>query len=208
MIDSSAFYGHPYKTYKLDDYTRFTTMEEVMREYVAEVNVVRSKGRFHIKVLSDRGFLDGGDPLVMLDGIPVFNIDKAFTIDPLKIRKLEVVPNNYFYGPSEDVGIFSFTSYKGDLGGVELDPKAIVMDYEGMQLRREFYSPTYDTEARSASRMPDFRNVLYWSPSVITQGKGTASFYTSDQPGKYVGVVQGITAKGQAGVQYFMFDVR
>ncbi len=208
IIDSSAFYGHPYKTYKLDDYTRFTTMEEVMREYIAEVNVVRSKGRFHIKVLSDRGFLDGGDPLVMLDGIPVFNIDKAFAIDPLKIRKLEVVPNNYFYGPSDDVGIFSFTSYKGDLGGVELDPKAIVMDYEGMQLRREFYSPAYDTQAQSASRIPDFRNLLYWSPSVIAQGKGAASFYTSDQPGQYVGVVQGITTTGQAGVQYFMFDVK
>ena len=208
LIDSAAFYGHPYKSYKLDDYTRFTTMEEVMREYVTEENITRSKGRFHIKVLSDRGFLDGGDPLVILDGIPVFNIDKLFTVDPLKIRKLEVVPSTYFYGPSESVGIFSFTSYKGDLGGVELDPHAIVMDYEGMQLQREFYSPVYDSQQQAASRIPDFRNVLYWSPSVNSQGKGAVSFYTSDQPGKYVGVVQGITAKGQAGVQYFMFDVR
>ncbi|HWZ15987.1 MAG TPA: MG2 domain-containing protein [Mucilaginibacter sp.] len=208
LIDSSAFYGHPYKSYKLDDYTRFTTMEEVMREYVTEENITRSKGRFHIKVLSDRGFLDGGDPLVILDGIPVFNIDKIFTVDPLKVRKLEVVPTTYFYGPSESVGIFSFTSYKGDLGGVELDPHAIVMDYEGMQLQREFYSPVYDSQAQAASRIPDLRNVLYWSPSVNSRGKGAVSFYTSDQPGKYAGVVQGVTAKGQASVQYFMFDVR
>jgi hypothetical protein len=208
LIDSSAFYGHPYKSYKLDDYTRFTTMEEVMREYVTEENITRSKGRFHIKVLSDRGFLDGGDPLVILDGIPVFNIDKLFTVDPLKIRKLEVVPRTYFYGPAESVGIFSFTSYKGDLGGVELDPHAIVMDYEGMQLQREFYSPVYDSQGQATSRIPDFRNVLYWSPSVNSQGKGAVSFYTSDQPGKYVGVVQGLTATGQAGVQYFTFDVK
>ncbi|GAC1304051.1 MAG: Plug domain-containing protein [Mucilaginibacter sp.] len=208
LIDSAAFYGHPYKSYKLDDYTRFTTMEEVMREYVTEENITRSKGRFHIKVLSDRGFLNGGDPLVILDGIPIFNIDKLFTVDPLKVRKLEVVPTTYFYGPSESVGIFSFTSYKGDLGGLELDPHAIVMDYEGMQLQREFYSPVYDSQAQAASRIPDFRNVLYWSPAVNSQGKGAVSFYTSDQPGKYVGVVQGITAKGQAGVQYFTFDVR
>ncbi|MDB5124772.1 MAG: hypothetical protein JWP94_2901 [Mucilaginibacter sp.] len=208
LIDSSAFYGHPYKSYKLDDYTRFTTMEEVMREYVTEENITRSKGRFHIKVLSDRGFLDGGDPLVILDGIPVFNIDKLFTVDPLKIRKLEVVPRTYFYGPAESVGIFSFTSYKGDLGGVELDPHAIVMDYEGMQLQREFYSPVYDSQGQATSRIPDFRNVLYWSPSINSQGKGAVSFYTSDQPGKYVGVVQGLTATGQAGVQYFTFDVK
>jgi hypothetical protein len=205
VIDSDAFYGKPYKTYKLDDFTRFTTMEEDLREYVSEDNIVRSKGKFHIKVLGERGFLDG-DPLVLLDGVPMFNIDKVIAIDPLKIRKLDVVNSRYYYGPAEQEGVFSFTSYKGDLGGVDLDTHAVVLDYEGLQLRREFYSPVYNTEAQAKSRMPDLRNLLYWSPSVGTQGK--ASFFTSDQPGKYVGVVQGINAAGQAGAQYFTFEVK
>jgi len=207
-VDSSAFYGKPYKTYKLDDFVRFTTMEEDLREYVQEDNIIKSKGRFHIKVLSHRGFLDGGDPLVLLDGIPVFNIDKIFTVDPLRVQKLEVVPTPYYYGPSEEEGIFSFTTYKGDLGGVDLDPHAVVIDYEGLQLRREFYSPAYDTQAQAASRIPDFRNLLFWAPSINTQSAGNISFYTSDQTGKYIGVVQGITNTGQAGVQYFTFDVK
>lgn len=206
QVDSSAFYGIPYKKYKLDDFTRFTTMEEDLREYVSEDNIVKTKGRFHIKVLNDRGFLDG-DPLVLLDGIPVFNIDKVIAIDPLKIRKLEIIRERYFYGPASEDGIFSFTSYKGDLGGVELDPHAIVVDYEGLQLQREFYSPIYDSPAQSASRIPDFRNLLYWSPSVNATGKGAASFYTSDQKGKYIGIVQGITLDGQAGSQSFTFQV-
>ncbi len=207
MVDSSAFYGTPFKTYKLDDYTRFTTMEEDLREYVSEDNIVNTRGNFHIKVLSDRGFLDS-DPLALVDGIPVFNINKVFTIDPLKVRKLEVVPYRYYYGPAEAEGVFSFITYKGDLGGVELDPRAIVMDYEGLQLHREFYSPVYDTPAQAASRIPDFRNMLYWSPSVVKGGKGAVSFYTSELPGKYVGVVEGITPAGDAGVQYFTFDVK
>jgi len=205
VTDSSAFYGTPYKTYKLDDFTRFTTMEEDLREYVSEDNIVNSRGNFHIKVLNSHGFLDG-DPLCLVDGVPVFNINKIFTIDPLKVRKLEVMPFRYYYGPSEEEGIFSFTTYKGDLGGVELDPRAIVVDYEGMQLHREFYSPTYDSEAQATSRIPDFRNVLYWTPEV--NASGAVSFYTSDQPGKYVGVVQGLTASGAAGSQYFMFQVK
>ncbi len=207
QADSSAFYGKPTKTYKLDDYTRFTTMEEDLREYVSEDNIVNSRGKFHIKVLSDHGFLDG-DPLALVDGVPVFNIDKIFTIDPLKVRKLEVVPYRYFYGPAEAEGVFSFITYKGDLGGVELDPHAVVVDYEGLQLRREFYSPVYDTQTQASSRIPDFRNVLYWSPSVGGSGKGPVSFYTSDQPGKYVGVVEGITPNGDAGAQYFNFEVK
>ena len=206
VIDSSAFYGKPHKSYKLDDFTRFTTMEEDLREYVSDLNVVREKGKLHIKTLNDRGFLDG-DPMVLVDGIPVFNTDKVFSIDPLKVRKLEVIRERYYYGPSEEEGIFSFTTYKGDLGGVDLDPHAVVIDYEGLQLEREFYSPVYGTEAQAASRIPDFRNLLYWSPWVST-GKNITSFYTSDQKGKYIGVIQGITAKGDAGSQYFTFEVK
>ena len=205
--DSLPFYGRPYKTYKLDDFTRFTTMEEDLREYVSEDYIVKKKGHFHIVVLSGNGFLDD-DPLVLLDGIPVFNIDKIFDIDPLKVKKLEVIPFRYFHGTVEHEGIFSFTTYKGDLGGVDLDPKSVVLDYEGLQLRREFYSPVYDSDTKTATRLPDFRNVLYWTPSVNNNGNDIVSFYTSDQPGKYVGVIQGINTKGDAGSQYFSFEVK
>ena len=206
-IDSSAFYGKPNATYKLDDFTRFRTMEEDLREYVKEDIIVKSNGRFHIKVLTHRGFIDG-DPLVLLDGVPVFDVDKVIAVDPLRVRKLEVMATPYFYGPSREQGIFSFTTYKGDLGGVELDPRAVVLDYEGIQLKREFYSPVYETPLQVSSRIPDFRNLLYWAPSLDGQGKADVSFYTSDQPGKYVGVIQGITAKGDAGSRYFTFEVK
>ena len=204
-VDSSGFFGKPYKTYKLDDFTRFTTMEEDLREYVSEDNIVRSKGKFHIKVLNENGFLDG-DPLVLLDGVPVFDVDKIFSVDPLKVKRLDVIRNRFYYGPAEEEGIFSFVTYKGDLAGLELNPHAVVIDYEGLQLSRQFYSPVYDTEQQAASRIPDFRNVLYWTPNLTSQNK--VSFFTSDQPGKYVGVVQGLTGNGDAASQYFTFEVK
>jgi len=208
-IDSSAFYGIPYKTYLLDNYTRFLTMEEVMREYVSEVNIVHPHNHFHIRVLNKNSYLDEGDPLVLIDGIPFFDIDKLFALNPLKIRKLEDMPYIYLLGPSYEAGIFSFTSYKGDLAGAEIDPHAVILDYDGMEMRRQFYSPVYDTEAAQASRLPDFRNVLYWEPNVITdlKGKNSFSFYTSDETGKYIGVIQGLTTNGEAGSQTFSFDV-
>jgi hypothetical protein len=208
-IDSSGFYGKPYKTYLLDNYTRFTTMEEVLREYIREVNVVRSQKRYHIKVLNNNGFLDGA-PLVMLDDVPVFNMDKVMGIDPLKVKKLEVIRDRYFYGPSVQEGILSYTTYKGNLGGVEVEPHAVVLDYEGLQLQREFYSLVYDTEDAIKSRIPDFRNLLYWQPdiSTITAGKSQQSFYTSDEKGKYIGLIQGIAPNGEVGSHYFSFEVR
>jgi hypothetical protein len=209
QVDSTGFFGVPYKTYKLDDYTRFTTMEEVLREYIREVYVVRRDKRYHIEMISEKGFLDG-DPFVMLDGVPMFNIDKVIAIDPLKVRKLDVVRDRFYWGPSDEEGILSYTTYKGDLGGVELDPHAVVLDYEGLQLQRVFYSPVYNTEQQIASRVPDFRNVLYWDPSVNTsaQGESQVSFYTGDREGQYVGVIQGLTADGAAGSQVIRFEVK
>ncbi len=208
-IDSSSFYGKFFMPYKLDDYTRFTTMEEVLREYVKSLIVVKQQKRFHIRINAEKGFLEG-DPLVILDGVPVFNIDKLTAIDPLKIQKLELVKSRYFWQATEFEGILNFTTYKGDLGGYEFDPHAVIVDYEGMQLEREFYSPVYETNQQIASRLPDFRNLLYWSPSVSTnaQGKTQVTFYTSDRTGNYIGVLQGITATGEVGSQYFKFVVK
>lgn len=209
VVDSSAFYGKADKIYLLDNYTRFPSMEEVLREYVTWVTTSKSKGKFQMRMLNEDNYLEGS-PLVLLDGVPVFDIDKAYSIDPLKVKKLEVMHNRYFYGPSVAEGIVSFTTYKGNMGGFEIDPKAVVVDYEGLNLQREFYSPVYATNGQVGSRVPDFRSLLYWAPNVITktQGKNVLSFYTSDMPGKYIGVVEGITANGAAGSQYFTFEVK
>lgn len=208
--DSSAFYGKPTKAYLLDNYTRFITFEEVMREYIREVNVFKSRGNFHIKVVNEYGFLPEGDPMVIVDGIPFFNMNKIFVLDPLKFRKLEDIPYRYKLGPSNENGIFSLTSYKGDLGGAEIDPKAVVLDYDGLQKERKFYAPVYETDHQLTSRMPDMRSTLYWSPTVTPDANGRVhvEFYTSDQPGKYIAVTQGLSADGLPGSGYTSFEVR
>ena len=208
--DTGAFYHKPDRSYLLDDYTRFTTMEEVLREYVALIMVQRREGHFHLPLL-DLGInhFFATDPLILLDGVPVFNVDSLMVLDPLKIRKLETVQHRYFMGGVNFAGIMNWTSYKGDLAGYILDPRATVVDYEGLQMRREFYSPTYATDEQVSSHLPDFRNVLYWTPALQTgkQGSGTLGFYSSDLPGKYVVVVEGLTADGKAGSGIASFEV-
>ncbi|MCJ8164849.1 hypothetical protein MKJ04_08335 [Pontibacter sp. E15-1] len=201
-IDSTAFYGKTDAAYLLDDYTRFKVMEEVMREYVPGVQVRRRKGRFHFNVLdATHSSLFYTDPLVLLDGVPVFDIDKIMAFDPRKVRKLEVLTRKYFLGPNMYTGLVSYTTYQGDLAGFQLDPRALLLEYEGLQLQREFYAPTYGTQEQHQSRLPDLRNLLYWSPDVRTgtDGKKTLSFYTSDEAGRYILVVQGLTKDGRAG---------
>ncbi len=211
-IDTVPFYGDAAKKYVLDDYTRFTTMEEVLREYVVEVGLRRQRGNFVLKTLDDpHNLFFDENPLVLVDGVPFFNMDTVVALNPLKIRKLEVMPHKYYLGPLTLNGIVSYTTYKGDLDGVQLDPASLVLEYDGLQLEREFYYPKYDNLVAVNSRLPDFRDVLYWSPDVKTDGKTgktAASFYTSDLPGTYAVVIQGITATGKTGSKTFLVNVK
>ena len=52
-----------------------------------------------------------------------------------------------------------------------------------------------------AFRLPDFRNTLYWNPSIQTddQGRGTVRFYASDAVGKYEVRVEGVSESGWLG---------
>ncbi len=209
--DTSAFYDKPDVTYMLDNYVRFTTMEEVLREYVMPVNVRKKNGQFHLPVYDELGkAFFANDPLLLLDGVPVFSIDKFMEYDPLKIRKLEVLSRRYFLGNMFFEGVVNFITYKGSLEGYELDPHATVLDYDGLQLQRTFYSPEYETPQQSSSHLPDFRNLLYWSPAVKTgvHGRQDTSFYSADIPGRYVVVLQGLTEDGKTGAATLQFDVK
>ena len=211
-VDSLPFYGKPDERYFLDEYTRFTVMEDVLREYVTGAFARRRRGSYYLTVY-DRGhnmevLLD--DPMVLLDGVPVFDPNKIMAFDPLKVKRIDVVARNYLLGPLLLPGCISYATYKGDLAGFRLDPRSVLMEYDGLQLQREFYAPRYDDDKRLGSRLPDLRHLLYWSPRVGTdaQGKARLEFYTSDQEGTYLGVVNGLSADGLAGSSTFTFQVR
>lgn len=219
LADTLPFYYKPSKTYLLDNYTRFTTMEEVLREYVAEVNVNRRGKNYRLLTLNQEAFnlqskqttqtFFDTNPLMLLDGVPVFNADDIIAYDPLKVQKLEVVTAKYRWGPIIADGIVSYTTYKGNLNGYTLNPHDLVVDYVGLQQQRIFYSPSYSTADAINSRMPDFRDVLYWSPEINTnkKGDGHLSFYTSDVSGKFLVELQGISSNGQAGAAHFILNV-
>ncbi|GAB3491294.1 hypothetical protein GCM10027341_04090 [Spirosoma knui] len=199
--DSSTFYGVPDERYRLDAYTRFTIMEEVLREYVTAVQPRQRDRHFYLRVsnLPYREFFNE-EPLILLDGVPITNTDRLMAFSPLKIQTLDVVARRYFLGPSKLSGIVSFRTYKGDLAGFQLDPRQVVLEYEGLQAQREFYAPQYATAKQRESRLPDFRNLLYWNPQVATtqQGQAIVTFPTADQQGTYLVVVHGMTTDGRA----------
>ncbi len=105
--------------------------------------------------------------------------------DPLKVKRLDIVTEKYYYGNLAFGGILNFATYNGDLPGVDLDPHTIVLDYPGLESQREFQSPAYSSREALDARLPDFRRLLYWQSFLNTDRTGakTQSFFSSDLPG-------------------------
>lgn len=202
VVDSTAFYGAPDQQFYLDEFTRFPTMEDVMREYVAGVWLRKRKQDYYFIVYDELNkSVFNNESLVLLDGVPVFDINKIIDYDPLKVERIDVVKKRYFHGPITCNGLVSYITYGGNMEGFQLDPRSLLLDYDGLEIKREYYSPDYGQNESSSPRKPDFRNLLHWEPEIITGSTGRAAieFFTSDQAGSYKIVVQGMTPEGKIG---------
>jgi hypothetical protein len=211
LLDTVPFFGKPTHRYYLDDYTRFITMEEVFKEYIEGIKLRKNNNGFNVKLYNEsyQNYFET-EPLVLLDGVPIIDINQLIAFDPLKIKKIDLLNQQFFLNMNILNGILSCNTYKGDLDGFTLDPNALVYSYEGLQLKRVFYQPSYNETKRSASRLPDFRNVLLWMPDITIDNKGKQkiSFYTSDVEGKFLVMIQGINNNGDAGSSQLLFEVK
>jgi len=210
-VDTNSFYVEPDEKYYLDNYTRFQTMEEVIREYVVSTSVVLKRNRFQLFLANkpQREFF-GDEPLILIDGVPFFDANELFQQDPMKIRRIDLINREYAIGNQYFNGVVNVTTYKGDLNGIRLNTHPMVLDYPGIPERREFFSPKYETEDQINSRMPDYRTLLYWSPRILTdkQNRKIMNFYTSDLPGRYAAVIMGLSESGIPGTQTVYFSVK
>ena len=206
--DTALFFMKGDKHYRLDDYTRFSSMEDIMREYMPEVFVNVNKAGFSLRILDDEREVKYEDnPLVLYDGVPVFDMNKFMAIDPHSIKSIDVIRKRYFYGKSTFDGIISCSSYEQDLEGLTIDPTSLLINYKFAQLQRSFYTPDYGTIANST--IPDRRNLLFWKADMVTNKDGIADveFSTSEESGKYMVVIEGISPAGIPGYTTFTFEV-
>jgi hypothetical protein len=77
--------------------------------------------------MTDKGTLKSfaAEPLVLLDGVPLFNVGKLMACNPLKVKKLDIAPYRCFQGSLAFSGIASYVTYAGNLPDFELDPRVV-----------------------------------------------------------------------------------
>ena len=197
--------------YMLDDYTRFTTMEEVFIEFVSEIRARRrSDGSRDIKVrLSDAGrdaVFSSNQTLMMLDGVPVFNQQKIMDYDPLLVESVDIYPYTHFIGNRIFEGVVNFVTYRRNLPSFPFDGNARVIDYQGI-----CYPMAVSAEAVSGEKnYPNYRQTLIWQP-LLELAAGERIELRCAAPlykGEFKAVAEGLTVSGEAVGGHIHFDLR
>ena len=202
------FQWKPDRSYILDEYTRFTTMEEVVIEFIPSLSFRRlNNKRFLSVLLNENNTFSLGNSLVMIDGIPIMDHETVFRYDPLLVYKIDVYKDKFVFGNIHFEGLVFITTYKQDYPTLKTDETTHIFDYEGTQAHRYFYLPSYTDDSVRNNRIPDYRHTLLWMPEVYTNGKPALSvpFSTSDLTGDFQITVEGLTKDGKVirGVSFF-----
>lgn len=189
---NSNFISHPDHIYDLDEYTQMSTINELLIEFVKGVSRSKSQGVSKLFTLDATGHYSKWPALVLLDGMPVHDIDEILTYDAHLVRYVHVYSDRFFFGETICQGVISFITRKGLLSNYKLKEGENLMSYSFPQDRPSFidYAPTNNTHM--------------WQPSVANAG---VIFKAPSSPGSYILRIQGRKKDGSIYCREEIFDV-
>jgi len=170
---------------------RYTNIFQLIQGRVAGVTVTGTypDQSASIRNREARFLLDG-----WLTDVSLINL-----IDPQTIEFIDVIKGlrAAIYGTPN--GVIMLYTYQGPRGIRDIDPMGFkTFRHNGFYPAREFYVPKYDLMSIEEKIRPDYRTTQYWNPSVtIEEGKGSFSYFTSDDKGDFIIYIEGITNDGR-----------
>lgn len=204
--EAFPFYGEPGQRILLEDYILLPSLKEVFINLVHNVLIVSRKNKTSLLIRSENPAISLYEPLILIDQVPFFNMEKLMTVSPAKIRLIDVVDDVYVKGDQSFGGIISLQSKEMDMAGVELPANSFFIDFDGMypspETRKQIGSP--------GDKLPDTRNTLLWIPG-FKLGKdapGEVSLIAPDYPGAYVVLFRGMDPHGKYFSTESVFDVK
>jgi hypothetical protein len=194
------FYGKPDQELNMKDYITLPVMQEVFFELIVGVSLKSKKLGYEITISNpENNTVYETPPGLFIDGVKVKDPSVIAGLNPEIVEKIDVIRERYFVGNYFFYGIVNIITKAGDFSNVTLPDYAIRLLYRVIDPVYSFTSPDYSTAAMKKNRIPDFRNTLYWNPSVKPDhnGKSKVEFWSADNKTSYLINIQGITQDGK-----------
>jgi len=173
----------PGDSFLLKNFIDIPLMSEVFDEIIPFVSTRKRKEQYSLSIYNNLSGKTHKDPQVLVDGVPVFDINQIMKIETGLINKISVSKRKYYIGDYRLNGVISLTSSTKDFAGIEFPDESVFIEY--LTVTPESYPifPQYNSVIKK-DRTPDFRNLLYWN-FLSEKGSARVSFYTSDNYGDF-----------------------
>jgi hypothetical protein len=142
-------------------------------------------------------------PLVLIDGIPIRNLNVIKDMGTKDIERIEISQNERYYGNLRFPGIVAIYTTKADYSMIPESDQFIQIKLETIQIQAELAEPN-----RTESDIPDLRQVFYWNPSAEPKENLSVKFNTSSILGKFKMVVRGRLKDGTMILAEKQFEVK
>ena len=193
----------------LDNYIATPTLKMVFKELVPTIRLRKRNNSYKLSVVDIENNILYNNPLVLVDEVPIFNIEELLTIPPSEINKIEIHYTPFTMGDYTLNGIVTISTFTDNLGGIKIPKSAIFSELQTISPAYNFKAKNYTSSEELKSRSADFRTLLHWDPFIQKNSSNKLQFYTSDQTGTYETYIFGIYKNGQAfHLKLFDFEVK
>ena len=129
--DETVFGIKPDLSYNLDEYRQFLTIREVLLEYVLCVKNTVIDGVQRLIVRREQEAYNSTLPtMVLIDGMPVFDIERLLNYDARRIHYINIYGDQYTFGNGVYNGILSFITRSGRLTNYPIERNMQYLVYE------------------------------------------------------------------------------
>lgn len=181
----------------INEFIYIPTVIEIFRELIPTVSVMGRTGNRKLKIYDQAKFRYFENTLVLLDNVPVSDIEELLKIEPKKLNAIEVFNTEYLLGDYYFEGIISLHSQTENFAGYKWNNNSVFLNYITLHPKNTFHHPVYKNHERLSEKNPDFRTLLYWNPKLQMKGEEEVLyFYSSDHQSEYEVLVRGYTNEG------------
>jgi hypothetical protein len=175
------------RTYLLDEYQVLPSFKDLVVEILDGIRMKGFSSNSSLVVSSlnkyERRFTGTlkNSPLIIIDNIPEFDIQRIFDISPANIHSISIIYSNYYFESLEFGGVIDIKT-KNHLGKSKETPHYKVSLTSSLS-----YSeiPFNQTNNNLPTRTPDFRETLMFYPFEPIKSHNS-KFITSDIPNDFI----------------------
>jgi hypothetical protein len=201
---SYPFYGIPTYTVNPKLFIDLPNFNEISRELLPGVKF-RAYNRIPTMLVFNpvvQSFFEE-TPLVVLDGIPIRDLNVIKNLGTKEIDKIDVCQSERFFGNMIFPGVVAIHRSKSDYSFMPASEDLIKLNLEVIQ-----NSSTMNVPSGKPANEPDFRQVLLWNPNIQPQQQIDFNFHTSDVQGTFRLIVRWKAKDGPVFCEERLFEVK